>query len=177
MQNGGQIFIYTNHNKDNKKQNWWGKWGDLSFWGMLVQESNLGIVLRNVLLLVKAGSIALNWSELDSFSEYLWILAKSACQATVYKRKCVVYKVCVSGSHDKKLWKQISCFKMHWTHKTKLKLHVWICKQYLSIIALKGIKTIRHKDFRKYMCTTRHSRYVVFNSLVIQQLMQWCFVN
>ena len=22
MQNGGQIFIYTNHSKDNKKQNW-----------------------------------------------------------------------------------------------------------------------------------------------------------
>ena len=46
-------------------------------------------------------------------SEYLQILAKSAGQATVYKRKCVVYKVYVLGSHDKKLWKQISCYKMH----------------------------------------------------------------
>ena len=51
--------------------------------------------------------------ELDSCSEYLQILAKSAGQATVYKRKCVVSKVYVSGSHDKKLWKQISCYKMH----------------------------------------------------------------
>ena len=68
-----------------------------------MQESNLDIVLRNVLLLVKAGSIALNRSELGSCCEYLRILAKSACQATVYKRKCVVYKVYVSGSHDKKL--------------------------------------------------------------------------
>ena len=59
---------------------------------MLVQESNLDIVLCNILLLVKAGWIALNLSELDSCSECLQLLAKSACQATVYKRKCVVYK-------------------------------------------------------------------------------------
>ena len=71
---------------------------------MLVQESNLEIVLRNVLLFVKACSIALNLSELDSFSEYFFqILGKSHCQATVYRRKCVVYKVYVSGSHEKKL--------------------------------------------------------------------------
>ena len=37
---------------------------------MLVQESNLETVLRNVLLFVKACSIALNLSELESLSSY-----------------------------------------------------------------------------------------------------------
>lgn len=85
-------FIYTNHNKTTKSKTMARKTKGFKFLRNDCARITAGQCATQRFLFVKAGPIVLKWSELDSCSECLQILAKSACHATVYKWKNFVYK-------------------------------------------------------------------------------------